>query len=60
MNPVTKEQLQQQLPNINLTYHLPLGAELILTPENLFFFKARNQSDFQRFYAIETTTPNPY
>lgn len=60
MNPVTKEQLQQQLPNINLTYHLPLGAELILTPENLFFFKARNESDFQRFYAIETTTANPY
>lgn len=59
MNPVTKEQLQQQLPNINLTYHLPLGAELILTPEDLFFFKARNQSDFQRLYTLATTTPNP-
>jgi hypothetical protein len=51
-NPVVKEQLQKQMPGIDFSVHYPLGAELVMTPEDVYFFRKRNEPDYTRFFPI--------
>ena len=52
LNPVVKEQLLKQLPGIDLSVHYPLGAELVITPEEVYFFRQRNQTDYIRLFPL--------
>jgi hypothetical protein len=52
LNPVVKEQLQKQMPGIDFSVHYPLGAELVMTPEDVYFFRNRNKLEYTRFFPL--------
>ena len=52
LNPAVKEKLKKQMPGIDFSVHYPLGAELVMTPEDVCFFRKRNEPDYTRFFPI--------
>lgn len=52
LNPKIKKALQAQMPDINFSVHYPLGAELIITPDDFYFFKERGSEEFERMYKV--------
>lgn len=52
LHPKMQAELQKQMPQIDFTAHYPLGAELIVTPEDFYFFKKRSDKDYSRYFNI--------
>lgn len=53
MNPVLMTAMKQMVPDLKLDMNQPLGSELIITPENLYFFKTRQQMDYDRYFPAD-------
>lgn len=53
VNPVLKDALRKLIPDYDFSITQPLGAELIITPEDLYFFKTREQMDYDRYFPAE-------
>lgn len=47
LHPKVKEQLQKQLPGIELSIQ---GAELVITPEDFYFYKGSNDKIHERYF----------
>ncbi len=50
LHPKVKQQLQKQLPGVELSIQ---GAELVITPEDFYFYKGRNDKIHERYFNAE-------
>lgn len=53
VNPLLKDALRKLIPDYDFSINQSSGSELIITPEDLYFFKAREQVDFDRYFPAE-------
>lgn len=49
-NPVISASLGKQMPGRDISLNFPLGAELVITTDELYFFKRRLEGDFCRYF----------
>ena len=54
-----KKGIGNQVPEKGFLSIQPLVAELIITPEDLYFFKMSNQADYTRYFPIREGLANP-
>lgn len=53
VKPLLKDSLRKLILDYDFSINQPLGSELIMTPEDLYFFKTREQMDYDRYFPAE-------